>query len=117
MSFVRRKDDAVYEEKNMFGAPGMARHRKLLNAPEEMLGKGRLFNHVILNPGCGIGWHVHGADGETFYVLKGEAEYSDNGTMTTIKAGDVANVLPGEGHSVMNNSAEPFEMIALVLYE
>ena len=116
MSFVKRSDDAVFEEKNMFGAPGMARHRKILNGPEEMLGKGRLYNHVILDPGCGIGWHVHNGDGETFFVLKGEAEYSDNGAPTTLRAGDIASVLPGEGHSVMNNGTEPFEMIALILY-
>ena len=116
MSFVRRSDEAVVAVKNMFGAAGTAEHHQILNSPDEMMGKGRLFNHVILNPGCGIGWHVHSGDSETFYVLKGEAEYNDNGTVTTIKAGDITNVLPGEGHSAMNNGTEPVEIIALILY-
>ena len=45
-----------------------------------------------------------------------EPEYSDNGEMTTLRAGDVAFAYDGEGHSIKNVSDEPMEMIALILY-
>ena len=84
--------------------------------PETMYNKGRLFSHMVLEKNCEVGWHVHEGDGEAYYILKGEAEYSDNGEMTTLRAGDVAFAYDGEGHSIKNVSDEPLEMIALILY-
>ena len=85
--------------------------------PEEMMNKGRLFSLVTLQPGQSIGWHVHSGDSETYCILKGSGEYSDNGTLVTLGPGDVAMVRPGEGHSLLNTGAEPLELIALILYE
>ncbi|MBR6467573.1 MAG: cupin domain-containing protein, partial [Desulfovibrio sp.] len=62
------------------------------------------------------GRHTHKGDFEVYYVLKGEAAYDDNGTMTTLKAGDVAVCQDGESHSVLNEGSGDFEFIALVLF-
>ena len=90
---------------------------RILEGADEMYGKGRVFNHLFLEPGCEIGWHVHHGDGETYYILKGQGEYSDNGTVTTLGPGDVAFVDDGEGHSLKNVGQEPLEAIALILYK
>jgi len=113
---IRRKAERTVDIKQYFGGDGIVEMHKILNTPEEMSGKGRLFNHVVLNKGCEIGWHVHEGDGETYYILKGRAEYNDNGNIITLNEGDVASVYSGEGHSIKNNDDETLEVIALILY-
>ncbi len=116
MSFVRRNGEEQVLRKKMFGGAGEAEMHVLLKAPEEMYGKGRVFNRVVLAPGAEIAWHVHHGDGECYYVLKGECEYSDNGRLVTMHPGDVSFVGDGEGHSAKNTGSEDLEMIALILY-
>ena len=116
MSVIRRKDEVPVEMKKMFGGAREVEHHRLLLGAEEMYGKGRLFNHVVIRPGCELGWHVHHGDGETYYILRGRGEYSDNGTLIEVGPGDVMYVGDGEGHSMKAVGDEPLEMIALILY-
>ena len=116
MSFVRRSGERIMDLRKMFDGGGQAKMYRLLNGPEEMYGKGRLFNHVVLEKGCEVGWHVHHGDGEAYYIIKGQGEYNDNGTLTTMGPGDVSFVGDGEGHSIINRDDEPLEMIAMILY-
>lgn len=116
MSFIRRNEEKTLDLKKMFGGTGEASMFKILNGAEEMSGKGRVFNHLFLAPGCEIGWHVHHGDGETYYILRGRGEYSDNGTLVTVGPGDVTYVGDGEGHSLKNTGTETLEAIALILY-
>ena len=116
MSFVRRSEEKEGFRKNVQGGPGEVEMRKILNSPEEMFGKGRLFNHIFIEPGNGVDWHIHHGDGEIYYILKGEGEYSDNGRLVTVRAGDVTSVGDGEGHSLINTGKETLEAIALILY-
>ena len=46
-----------------------------------------------------------------------EAEYNDNGTITTVKAGDITFTGPGEGHAIINRKDEPMSFMAIILYE
>ena len=116
MSMVRRETELLVEHRQMFGGAGEAENRKILRGAGEMAGKGRLFNHMILRPGCEVAWHIHHGDCETYYVLKGRGEYSDNGTVTELLPGDTAFVNDGEGHSLRCLGDEPLEVISLVLY-
>lgn len=114
---VRRCDERTLDVKQMFGGQGQAKLHHILNGAGEMYGKGRVFSHVVLEPGCEIGWHIHHGDGETYYILKGHGEYSDNGTMVTLGPGDVTFVDDGQGHSLKNSGPETLEAIALILYK
>ena len=116
MSIIRRREEVPVANMKMFGGAGEVEHHKILMGADEMYGKGRLFNHAVLNPGCEIGWHVHHGDSETYYILRGRGEYSDNGTLTEVGPGDVTNVGDGEGHSLKAIGDEPLEIIALILY-
>ena len=116
MSIIRRKKDIPVENKKMFGGAGEAENHKILLGAEEMAGKGRLFNHVVLRPGCEIAWHIHHGDCKTYYILKGYGEYNNNGEVTTVGPGDMTRVNPEEGHGMKTLGEEPLEMIALVLY-
>ena len=114
---VRRSDEKVVSKRKMFDGAGEALLCQILNGADEMYNKGRLFNHLILNPGCEVGWHIHHGDGETYYILKGRGEYNDNGTVTKVGPGDVTFVDAEEGHSLKCISEEPLEAIALILYK
>ncbi|HBN96627.1 MAG TPA: cupin domain-containing protein [Firmicutes bacterium] len=105
----------VYEKR--FGGEGTVTMRQLLNGPEEMYKKGRLFAHGILEVGSSLGYHVHENESETFYILRGTAEYDDNGTKVTVHPGDVTFTAAGEGHGLKNIGQEPLEYIALILYK
>lgn len=117
MSLIRHSGDMTVVQKQMFGGDGQPIMRQILNGADEMYGKGRVFNHAVLEPGAEIGWHIHKGDGETYYIIKGEAEYSDNGRPTTLRVGDTAFVDDGEGHSIKNIGSEDLEFIALILYK
>ena len=90
--------------------------RSLLNGPEELSRKGRVFAHTTVFPDSGIGYHIHENESETYYILSGTGEFNDNGIITSVTAGDVTYTGPGEGHSIKTIGNEPVEMIALILY-
>ena len=100
-----------------FNGVGEITVRSLLNGPEEMSQKGRVFGLTTVYPGSEIGYHVHKGASETYYILSGHGRYNDNGTITEIGPGDVAYCAPGEGHGLACIGDEPVEMIALILYE
>ena len=113
---ITRYEDRQIERKDNFkGGEGYLVNRVILPA-DGMYGKGRIFNTVTLEKNCEIGWHIHEGDGETFLILSGEGEFNDNGTVTTVRAGDVCFTGDGEGHSLKNLRDEPLEYVALVLY-
>ena len=114
---IRRSAEKTVVVKKMFDGQGQGILNNILNTPEEMYNKGRVFAHVVLEKDCEVAWHIHNGDGETYYILKGEGEYSDNGVKTTLYPGDVAFVDAGEGHSIINLKDEPLEMMALILFE
>ena len=114
---IRRYDERIHETKKMFGGEGEGVFHRILNGPEEMYGKGRVFSQLHLEKGSEVGWHVHHGDGETYCILQGRGLYSDNGVMTEVGPGDVTFVDDGEGHALKCISDEPLEGIALILYK
>lgn len=112
---IRRANECkVSIREQMRGGPGSVEQTEFVTK-EELYDKGRLFGKLVLKPGCGIGFHTHENEAELFYVIKGTAEYDDNGTKTEIKAGDVTICPAGEGHGVENKSGEPVEIIAVIV--
>ena len=113
---VRTKQEQTVEFKCIRGGRGEAEMHKILNSAEELYGKGRMFNHLILAPGRSIGEHRHEGDNEIFYFLKGSGVYNDNGNTLRVFPGDTAICSSGECHSLVNDGDEPLELIALILY-
>lgn len=115
---VRKKEDIYSEKKpSPFGGKGDITVRNLLNGPEELYDKGRVFAHTTVYPGAGLGYHIHTNESETYYILSGKGLFNDNGTMVPVSAGDVTFTGAGEGHSIEAAGEEPVEMIALILYK
>lgn len=118
MSIVRRvEDQPVVVTKGAQGGPGEIIARKLACCDEDLWNKGRLLNVITLEPGSGVGYHVHSGDGEVYYMMEGTAEYNDNGTVVTISAGDVTFTKPGEGHSITNVGDSHVKFLAIIMYE
>ena len=114
---IRRKNEMVVEDvERLREGEGFVHMTKLINVPEELCGKGRAFTRSILNPGCSIGYHVHETDSELYYILKGTAEYNNNGVPVTVTEGDLTICEPGTGHGLANRGTEPVEFIALIVY-
>ena len=108
-------DCSVELRENMRGGDGTVKLTSFAGK-EEMNDKGRLFARITLEPGCSIGYHVHEADCEMFFIEKGTAEYNDNGEVKTVTAGDVTITPAGTGHSIANRSDETVELIALIVF-
>lgn len=114
--FIHKKDLVTNRIDHLKDGEGYVISTPLLQ-PETMFNRARIFGRFVLEPNCEIGWHMHIGEGEAYYILSGSGEYSDNGTMITLNAGDVAFCPDGEGHSIKNISDEPMEMIAMVIYK
>ena len=114
---IRRANECNVEyREHMRDGDGTVRLTSLINGPEDLNEKGRLFSIITLEPGCSIGFHIHDKDAELFYIIKGTGEYSDNGNICTVNPGDVTICPTGTGHSMANKGTEPLEFVALILY-
>lgn len=110
-----RKTFQQTTSKNLRGGKGEITLEHILNS-DELLGHGRMFAKAIIPPGASIGWHEHAGEFEAYYVLKGEATFTDNdGTSYILKAGELGNIECGQSHSVENNGTETMEMICLII--
>ena len=115
---IRKADECRVEfREHMRGGGGTAKMTHFIDGPAELNEKGRLFCMITLEPGCGIGYHIHDKDAELFYIVKGSAEYSDNGEIETVSAGDVTICPAGEGHSITNRTDETVELVAVIVYK
>ena len=113
---IRKKEDQAVEFKCIRGGVGEVEMHKICETTDELYGKGRLFNRMILAPHNSIGEHTHTGDNEIFYFLSGTGEYNDNGTKVSVRAGDTVICSDGEMHGLVNTGDVPLEFIALILY-
>ncbi|MDI9590108.1 MAG: cupin domain-containing protein [Acidobacteriota bacterium] len=113
---IRRKEDQAIEFRCIRGGKGETEQHKILESVDELYGKGRLFNLMIIEPGNSIGEHAHEGDNEIFYFLEGTGEYDDNGTIVQVGPGDTTICSDGEKHSLKNIGDVPLKFIALILY-
>ena len=112
---VRRKEDCpVALREQMRGGNGTVKITDYVNK-EELYNKGRLFADITLEPGCGIGEHVHEGEEEIFVVTQGEVVYNDNGEEKICKVGDVLICNDGEKHSIRNEGSVPASVVALIM--
>ena len=113
---IRKKADQKNEFRCIRGGNGETEMHNILESVDELYGKGRLYNHMILAPGNSIGEHEHEGDNEIFYFLSGTGEYNDNGTIVQVEPGDTTVCNNGERHGLKNTGDVPLEFIALILY-
>lgn len=114
---IRKENECSVEyREHMRGGDGTVKLTSFIKGPEELNGKGRLFSKITLDPGCSIGFHIHDKDAELFYIMKGTAEYNDNGEIRTVTAGDVTICPTGTGHGIANRTDSVVELAAVIVY-
>ena len=102
---------------NCMGGEGTVMMERLLDAPAEMLGKGRAYVRHTLAPGVSIGKHTHEHEMESMVIVKGRAHHIINGEEQLLEAGDLIAAMPGDTHQIACLGEEPLVLIAQVLYE
>ena len=112
----RKKEDQGVESKCIRDGIGEVEMHKICESVEELYGKGRLSNRMIIARGNSMGEHKHEGDNEIFYFLSGTGEYNDNGTKVQVGPGDTTVCNDGEMHGLVNTGDVPLEFIALILY-
>ncbi len=79
------------------------------------LGKGvKMFAQVTLKPGCAVPIHQHVGNNETYYLIQGSGEYTDEDKKVTVKAGDVTFCADGGTHGLLNTGKEDLVFVALI---
>ena len=101
---------------NMAGGKGHVLIKRILGE-KELNGKCRMYSQVTLEPGCSLGHHIHHNESETYYILKGEGVYNDNGTSCPVKAGDITFTPDGKGHGLENTGDTDLVFMALIILD
>ena len=80
----------------------------------ELNAKCKMFAEVTIAPGCSLGYHEHHGESETYYIIKGQGEYDDNGTKRPVTVGDKTFTPDGWGHGIANTGDEDLVFMALI---
>lgn len=110
-----REEQSVRSEQNAKGIDKM-----FLSSLKDFDGfnsKIRMFANVKLLAGEEVGFHIHNGETECYYIISGEGEYSDNGTIRQVKPGMITYTPSGEGHGIKNTGDEVLEFIALIILD
>ena len=108
MIYRKKSDLEVSPIENCMGGQGTVRMEKLLNGPEEMLGKGRAYVRHTLNPGVSIGMHSHEGEMETMVIVSGKAVHTINGQEQYLEAGTSLRRSPGIPMGLPRQATRPW---------
>ena len=101
---------------NMKGGLGEFQLEHIIDSPEELGNKGRLYATGTLPSGSSVGMHTHEGDMEICHFLSGTGTVKDGDKEYMVKAGDVNICFNGKNHEIINNSSEDLIYTVLVLY-
>ncbi len=110
----RDKSYRTEERPAMRGGVGTVKIEHFWDAGRELRSSTRLCARLTLPPGASIGRHEHIGEEEVFILVRGEAEFDDDGEAVRLKAGDTM-LTSGAAHSVRNTGSGPLELIAFIL--
>ena len=115
---VRKSEDhRIDTMEKPFGGEGTATFKRIIETPEELLGKGRVFSVATVPVGGVFGVHEHKGEEEFYYILSGKGEYCDNGESVIVGPGDTTLCRSGEKHGIKNIGDGELVYLALILFE
>ena len=100
-------------KKNANGGKGQVVVKYILD-DNELNAKCKMFAELTIAPGCSLGYHEHHGESETYYIIKGQGEYDDNGTKRPVTVGDKTFTPDGWGHGIANTGDEDLVFMALI---
>ncbi|MCI7262437.1 MAG: cupin domain-containing protein [Clostridium sp.] len=101
-------------KENFNGGTGRVIIKHILN-DQELNGKCKMFAEVTIEPGSSLGYHEHHGNSETYYIIKGQGEYNDNGTIRQVNVGDRTFTPDGFGHGMANKGDTDLVFMALII--
>ncbi len=110
---IRR--DIAWGEGVLANGKGLAVNREIL-LPEEFCGKGRLFKHIVLQPGCSVGAHKHEGEFEVYYILKGEGSGREHCGTASVRVGVMIYCPSCAMHVIDKTDTEDLEFIAVIVF-
>lgn len=81
----------------------------------EQVEKTTLFARNVFPVGTSIGIHPHGAEGEAYIVLRGQAVVTEDGVEYTLGPGDAEYCTGGHSHGIRNDGPEELEFLAIIM--
>ncbi len=112
--YIAKGNHRVEKRQNPRGGTGELTLHHLMEAPQ-MLGHGRLASLSVLPAGASLGFHLHKAEAEFFYILRGCAKIFDGAAEYVLHPGDSFYTGEGQGHSVACQGQETLEYFAIIL--
>jgi len=109
-----RKDFVKLEVEKLRGGNGIL-HATVLSEGEELHNHVTQFRHMVMDPGCSIGYHTHDTNTEVYYILSGHPTGNDNGVEVEMNPGDVMVTGGGAGHALENRTNEPVIFVNLIV--
>ena len=104
----------VERRENASGGKGHVIIRHILEE-KELNGKCGLYAEVTIEPGCSLGYHEHHGESETYYIIKGQGNYDDNGQIRPVTVGDRTFTPDGYGHGITNTGDTDLVFMALII--
>ena len=117
-SFIIQEDGFMKTviKENANGGKGRVVLKHILDE-KELNGKCKMYAEVTIAPGDSLGYHVHHGESETYYIIKGQGEYNDNGTIRQVTVGDKTFTPDGFGHGIANNGDTDLVFMALIIFD
>lgn len=109
------KDMAIEVIENFKDGTGTTTIRKYLN-PDEMGGAGRMFAQFVISVGGSIGVHEHVGEQEVYHITEGRGEYTDDGEVYEVHAGDTLICKDGSSHGIKNIGQGELKYTALITF-
>ena len=75
----------------------------------------RVLSEIEIPPGASIGPHDHREETEYYIVLEGRGLLDDDGSLVTVKPGDVVVTGGGASHSIETEGDTPLRLIAVIV--
>ncbi len=111
---TRAEERTIVKAEHVNGGAGYILKEALLQK-EELGEHCRMFTRVTIPARCGLGYHEHHGETETYYILSGRGVYNDNGTEVPAEAGDVFFCKSSAGHGLVNTGDYDLSFVALIL--
>ena len=86
-----------------------------LLTPKEMVGQCEMFAKVVVPPKASLGTHYHHGNTETYFILSGKGQYTDNDKIYEVNPGDTTFCPDGAMHAIENIGDEDLIFIALII--
>jgi mannose-6-phosphate isomerase-like protein (cupin superfamily) len=110
------KEPKTEKAQGIAGGEGFGAIKMLVDSCD-LYNKAGLLAEVMLEPGSSVGYHKHEGEGEMYYILTGEGDYTEDGVTTRVSEGMVTCVYDGHSHGLKNTGSVPMTFVAVIVKE